>query len=245
MTAAELQRKPLGGKAYGHIPHLTGSRMGPGDHHCHEGQTRICTQKKRDQHDRIIVTEKLDGACVAVAKLEDGNVVALMRAGYRCDVCPYESLQRFAGWVRAEEYRFHELLAVGERICGEWLTQAVGTRYKLPHEPFVVFDIMRGPDRVPFDEVTARVMDRFVMPRVISDGEPISIATVLTHIDTSGHGALEPVEGAVWRVERKGAFDFIAKWVRPDKIDGKYLVGKPEAEGRTEHLWNDWPGKTP
>ena len=44
--------KPLGGKAYGSIPHLIGSRVGPGDHHCHEGQARIATEKVRDKHDR-------------------------------------------------------------------------------------------------------------------------------------------------------------------------------------------------
>ena len=46
--------KPIG-KAYGHIPHLPTSRMGPADKHCHEGQSRICTEKVRDRHDEIIV----------------------------------------------------------------------------------------------------------------------------------------------------------------------------------------------
>ena len=30
--------KPLKQKSYGSIPHLLGSRLGVGDHHCHEGQ---------------------------------------------------------------------------------------------------------------------------------------------------------------------------------------------------------------
>ncbi len=53
--------------------------------------------------------------------------------------------------------------------------------------------------------------------------------------DTYGfHGALDPVEGAVWRVERNELIrpggqecrwhvDFLVKYVRPDKIDGSYL----------------------
>ena len=48
------------------------------------------------------------------------------------------------------------------------------------------------------------------------------------------HGALEPVEGAVWRVERKGKVDFLGKYVRPDKIDGCYL---PEINGGAA-VWN-------
>ena len=72
--------KPIG-KAYGHIPHLPTSRMGPADKHCHEGQSRICTEKVRDRHDEIIVQEKLDGSCVAAAMI-DGLIVPLTRSGY-------------------------------------------------------------------------------------------------------------------------------------------------------------------
>ncbi len=57
-----MSRKPLGTRAYGHIPHLLGSRMGPGDHHCHAGQARICTVETRDRHDAVIVQEKLGQA---------------------------------------------------------------------------------------------------------------------------------------------------------------------------------------
>jgi hypothetical protein len=41
------------------------------------------------------------------------------------------------------------------------------------------------------------------------------------------HGALEPIEGVMWRVERKGKVDFLCKYVRPDKQDGIYLSGDP------------------
>jgi hypothetical protein len=53
-------------------------------------------------------------------------------------------------------------------------------------------------------------------------------------LKTSQHGAIDPVEGAVWRVERKGSYDFMAKYVRPDKIDGCYL---PDISGK-EAIWN-------
>ena len=78
---ADMQQKPLGSKNYGHIPHLPGSRMGPGDHKCHEGQTRIATAKVRDKNDEIFVQEKLDGSNVGVARI--GDVLhALGRSGY-------------------------------------------------------------------------------------------------------------------------------------------------------------------
>lgn len=59
--------KLIGGKGYGSIGHLSGSRLGPSDSTIHFGQERILTEKARDKHDRIIVTEKLDGSCVAQA----------------------------------------------------------------------------------------------------------------------------------------------------------------------------------
>src|SRR5687768_9853020 len=127
--------KPLGIKAYGSIAHLPGSRLGPGEHHCHEGQARIATLKARDRHDVIYVQEKLDGGNAAVAKVS-GEIIALQRRGYLAASSPYEHLQLFHAWVEQQAGRFDALLREGERAIGEWLALAHGTRYDLPHEPF-------------------------------------------------------------------------------------------------------------
>ena len=66
--------KPLGIKSYGSIPHLEGSRITPADKHCHEGQTRIATTRKRDRHDEIIVQEKVDGSNVGIALLNGQRI---------------------------------------------------------------------------------------------------------------------------------------------------------------------------
>lgn len=230
-------RKPLGGRAYGHIAHLPGSRMGPGDHHCHEGQGRICLERVRDRHDEIIVQEKLDGSCVSVAKLLDGEVVILTRAGYLATTSPYEQHHLWAYWARLWEQmeRWQMILQPGERIAGEWLAQAHGTRYELPHEPFVAFDLFRTDGkRAPYAEFEARIGGRLVTPRVLHRGGPLSIGAMLAVLEPSGHGALDPVEGAVWRVERRGEVDFLAKYVRPDKVDGAYL----ETSTGGDAMWN-------
>ena len=120
-------RKPLGIKAYGRIPHLPGSRRGPGDYGLDEAQARILTSKARDKHDTIIVQEKLDGSCVAIAKLA-GQIVPLIRAGYLAMESHYEQHRMFAGWVFERWSLFETLLEEGERLCGEWLAQAHGTR---------------------------------------------------------------------------------------------------------------------
>lgn len=234
--------KPIQRKAYGHIQHLPGSRMGPGDHRIHEGQARIATVKTRDRHDEVIVQEKLDGTNVAVA-LENGIIIPMQRKGYAAISSPYEQHRLFAGWVFANECRFRAALCEGERLCGEWLAQAHGTRYALPHEPFVAFDLMRGSERAPFGATRrAAIGNGFVMPRLIHRGGAFAVEAALEAIKTSGHGAIDPVEGAVWRVYRKGMFDFIAKYVRQDKRDGIYLPGVEGSESAVE-VWNWRPTK--
>jgi hypothetical protein len=227
-------KKPLGQKAYGSIPHLPGSRLGPGDHHCHEGQAKIATEKARDKHDVIIVQEKLDGSNVCVAKI-NGAIVPLTRAGYTAESSPHAQHHMFQQWVGKHFDRFDDLLADGERLCGEWLVQAHGTKYNLWHEPFVAFDIMRGKYRFPYDTFYERVMEYdFIVPKLVSHGPPVAIDKAMWLVEPSGHGAADPVEGVIYRVERRGEVDFLTKYVRQDKEDGKYF---PEKNGGVT-IWN-------
>ena len=230
--------KPLGRKAYGSIGHLPNSRMGPKDHHVHEGQACICTVEARDKHDRVIVQEKLDGSCTAVA-LVNGEVIVLGRAGWPASTSPYEMHQLFAEWVKGQEARFRAALREGERLVGEWLAQAHGTRYMLPHDPWVCFDLMVGDKRATIDELgEVATCGEFIVPNVIHDARgrysSLDTQTALGLLGQGLHGAADPVEGMVWRVERQGKVDFLAKWVRPDKVDGAYL---PELTGG-EAVWN-------
>lgn len=226
--------KPLGQKAYGSIPHLPGSRLGPGDHHCSPGQAVIACEKPRDKHDVIIVQEKLDGSNVAVAKV-DGRVIALTRAGYKALSSPHLQHHHFDKWVNKNYSRFDSLLSEGERVCGEWLAMAHGTRYNLPHEPFVPFDIMVKTTRAIYSEFVERIsLYQFTLPRLLNRGKSYSIDMAMHAIKVSGHGAIDPVEGAIWRVERNGEVDFLVKYVRHDKEDGKYFS---ETTGK-DAVWN-------
>jgi hypothetical protein len=245
--------KPLGIKNYGHIPHLPGSRIGPGDHHCDAGQARIATLAARDRHDRVIVLEKLDGSNVGVARV-GGMLYALNRSGYEAMSSPYEQHRLFAHWVYENQDRFLAVLHDGERLGGEWLAQVHGTRYALPHEPFVAFDLMVGMRRRPFEELVERAAaGGLTTPTVLHRGGPLAIGEALARLGEHGfHGALDRVEGAVWRIERnelvcpgrggerRQVVDFLVKYVRPEKVDGCYL---PEITGSEPH-WNWRSGRT-
>jgi ATP-dependent RNA circularization protein (DNA/RNA ligase family) len=209
--------------------------MGPSDSSVAEGQARIATVKKRDKHDMIIVQEKLDGSCVGVARKE-GKLLALTKKGWLASSSRFDMHLKFAEWVEKNQSRFLAVLNEGERLCGEWLIKAHGTMYDLPHEPFVAFDIFDHNRRLGFEEFRTRVAQYFVMPYCVSVGESMSVVDVLSRLGEFGyHGAKEQIEGAVWRVERKEQVDFLCKYVRPDKIDGKYLDD--------EFLMNMWTGE--
>ena len=239
--------KILEGKAYGSIGHLPNSRLGPGDHRLGHKQAAILTTKERPG-DRVIVQEKLDGSCMAVA-LVDGSIVAVGRAGYLAITSPHDFQHGFALWVMQRETLFRSILQEGERLVGEWLTLAHGTKYDLPHSPFVVFDLMRGNTRAMFDDLCQRIDGRLPQPIVLHDGGALSIADANKLLGAHGaHGAIDPAEGVVYRVERQYRknrndddphVDFLAKYVRQDKVDGSYLVGTKEAIVE-EPVWNGY-----
>lgn len=219
-----MSYKPLNGNTYFSIPHFSDSkRIDTTDKRISSGQESICVKKLRDNNDIVIVNEKVDGTCVSVAKI-NGEILPLMRAGYLANTSYYQQHHIFASWVYENHIRFEELLSDNERICGEWMIQVHGTRYNIPHEPFVVFDIFKYNDRISYLEQRDRIVKYdFIPANLISYGMPIDTDTVMKRLRVSGHGA-EQVEGAVWRVERFGKFDFMGKYVIPEKEDGKYLT---------------------
>jgi hypothetical protein len=230
--------KPLGYRAYGSIAHLPNSRIGVGDHHCHEGQARIATEKVRDRHDIVIVQEKLDGSNVAVAKF-NGLLIPLTRSGHDAASSPYAQHLHWASWVAKRHTLFDALLREGERICGEWLLQAHGTRYDLTNQsPFVAFDLFLDKDtRLPYEAFLHRShnFELSTIRALFYGNEAINVEKALEAVNQSHYGAIDEVEGAIWRVERKGEVDFLAKFVRHDKQDGYFL---PHHNGLEREIWN-------
>jgi len=225
--------KPLGHRVYGSIPHLPGSRIGPADEGIELGQANIATRRARDKNDLVIVQEKLDGSNVAVANI-NGELVALMRAGYMARDSHHEQHRRFAEWAAGRPGRF-DWLRPGERLVGEWLAMAHGTLYNLAgRAPFVAFDIMRnGHERATWREFVQRAAPNIAVVPTLHVGAPLPVDDALALVGEHGHyGAIDRAEGAVWRVERRGVVDFLAKFVRPDKVDGRYFGDEP--------LWQ-WP----
>lgn len=232
--------KPIGRKNYGSIPHLHNSKLGEGDYFISEGQERILTKKARDKHDNILVFEKYDGSNVGVAKVEN-KIFALTRSGYEASISPFKQHHLFANWVKKRESLFADMLQNNERITGEWLAQAHGLIYKIEVEPIVFFDYFTpNNERILHEELVAKAIEyELQIPRQLHEGQPITVDDLLPLLNQKSKSieSIDLPEGMVYRVERKGKVDFLAKWVRLDFPTGKYCINIEEQN----LIWNVSP----
>lgn len=215
--------KPLGHKAYGSIPHLPGSRLGPADHCVNDGQAEIATVGRSGY--TVFIQEKLDGSCTAVAKI-DGEILALGRAGYLAETSTYKMHHMFARWVDERKNIFDGLLNNGERVVGEWLAQAHGTIYKIATENdlWAPFDIMNGHDRVPTMQVYERLEPTFRCPQLLLANAHAPNQLLMSIASRRQHSRItDDVEGVVYRIEKGGRVIYLTKYVVSDKVDGQYL----------------------
>lgn len=216
---------------YGSIPHLSTSKMSQqADKKISMGQELILTKKARDWKDLIIVTEKIDGSNVGVVK-KNGKIYSITRAGYEANSSPYKQHHLFDEYVRTFSNKWMWMLE-GWRIVGEWCIQSHGTIYDITTESwFVAFDILDDKnERVPY--LTFRDITRnnnIASVPLLHIGQPISIKNAIKLLGDGHYGNPDKPEGVVYRCEREGKVDFLAKWVRSDKEDGKYMK---------DEIWN-------
>lgn len=220
-------------KCYGSIPHLSTSKLTQqADKKISMGQELMLTHKVRHKHDLVIVTEKLDGSNVGVIK-QEGKIIPLVRTGYEAMSSQFRQHHMFAAWVFENQDLFDKMLKEGYRICGEWCAQAHGTIYDVTGEElFSAFDIINPKNhRIHYSDFDS-TCDEFGIEKVpqLHIGSPISIEDAITLLGKGHYGKPESPEGVVYRYQTENSVEFMAKWVRADKEDGKYLTGEP--------IWN-------
>lgn len=223
--------KVLNRKAYGSIPHLEYSNIHAGDKRIDKGQSDICTMKARDKHDQIVVQEKLDGACVGVARVRKDALLYVTRSGHDAGSSRFAHHKLFKIWAQHREGDFIDLLDVGEMAVGEWMSLSHSIRYDGLEAPFYIFDIIdmnytgRNPRHahVIYNVLAARVLEAgFHSPITAPGRDPILPSKVWHRVSRisirEGQG-----EGLVYRVERHGKLEFTAKWVRQAITPGLLL----------------------
>jgi len=245
-------KKPLGRKAYGSIAHLVGSRKGPADKGLTEQQSKQFTEQERTRHDNIVVLEKFDGSNCCVA-WKDG-VIALSRSGYEASASPYRQHRVFDAYVKKHSLAFMSLVDEHRTLHLEWLPLVHGTHYDLTgRPPFMIFDIKFNGERLCWQH-TAQIIRKWwvtwhyvfgydikaiPLPRMLHHGGAISIEKAMQRMGKKGElkasGKDGGAEGVVYRYEvphpdGQGGYvvSQMAKYVRPNKVDGKYLLGDAE-----------------
>ena len=220
---------------FGNIKHLTGSRMkDSGDTLLEENiQPFFTVRLQFPKRDKLVVTEKVDGANVGVVKL-NGVLYPVMRKGYDVRTSEYKFIHRFADYVSDNESRFDELLADGERVCGEWMIKTHSLIYKMPHEPFVVFDIIKSDATRP---IYTEIRDRcerydFTTSGLVWEGDAIGVDEAIYLLGNGFHGCRSTPEGLVCRYERDGTFYMSAKFVSNLNVGGDFMDD--------ENLYNEW-----
>lgn len=224
-------------KLYPSIPHLPGSRAAADKVLPLAEARRFVDPSAARAGDEVLVEEKLDGSCVAVvvgpdARGAPARLLAFGREGRLAALSANAGRRMFATWLASHEARLAGVLRPGEVLAGEWLALVHGTRYELSHEPFVPFDILVGPERARLsrDALAERLgATGLPLPGLVHRGGPIAVGDALAALGPRGRSqAVDPPEGLVYRLERKGRTIQVAKWVRPDKVDGAFL---PENSG--------------
>ena len=234
---SELTHGKIIPRNYGNIKHLTGSRMkDSGDTLMEEAIQPFFTQQLQfSKRDKLYVTEKIDGANVGVLK-RSGKLYPLMRKGYDVRTSEYSFIRQFAEFVADNTARFDALLANDERVCGEWMIKTHSLFYKLPHEPFVVFDIIKSEakqKRPSFSEIIERCGHQgFPTVGLVWTGGAIPIDEALQKLGGGFHGCLSAPEGLVYRYERDGTFEMSAKYVSNLSVGGDYM--------NDDNSYNEW-----
>ncbi len=256
MTAS-YPDKVLSYKTYESIGHFAKSRLGPKDKHISPNIEKSMTFELPNQQSLVIVQEKLDGSNVCVVK-KDGKLIALSRNGFDCASSNQIQHLAFNEFMHHYYVTFDRLLQEGDRIVGEWLMLAHGTKYTVAHplELFVAFDLFSSRygearvkiseppihcpplvTRAPFLEFIRRVSPFFRTPHVIHMGGACSVGRA-ERLMSASHPNYD-YEGFVYRIEESGVFKSMAKYVKHDKVDGKYLIG--QGEPGFEFTWNFAP----
>lgn len=211
-------------RGYGSIPHLSTSCDNSGDKRINQNQENLLTIKTRDRHDEVIITEKVDGSNLSILKLS-GRLYGVNRGGYDISYSNRPFRKEFNIYIEEHYDRFMSLLSEGERICGDWMLKTHSLIYDLPHEPFIAFDIMTGPNRIIYDEFIERCSKfDIVTSSLVHRGQALSVREAMTKLGKHGfHGCRELPEGVVYRMERHGKVVFLAKHVRSGYVPGRFM----------------------
>ncbi len=211
-------------KGYGSIPHLSTSKLNEkADKKICLQQEEILTTEKIKKGEEIIVLEKVDGTNISIMKINN-DLYGVVKSGYDVRTSNFEHIRKFQNFLDKNKQKYMKILKNGEKISGEWMIKTHSVLYNLPHEPFIAFDFQSlNKERFSYDELK-EICDKYeiISTGLVHRGDSISAALAMDKLGNGFHGAINPPEGIVYRLERKGKVIFMAKHVR-EGINSQYM----------------------
>lgn len=148
---------------YPRTPHLTGSKIQPGDDPAEYGAHHLFGRP-------VVIEEKLDGANAGISFEKDGAMRLQSRGHFLTGGHRERHFALFKSWANCHQRAFHEALGWRYQLYGEWLYAKHTIFYdRLPHY-FMEFDVL--------DRETGQFLDTPSRQKLLA-GLPISSVPVL------------------------------------------------------------------
>lgn len=216
------------------MPHFPGSTASADDVHLDDVDAAALLASE------VIVTEKLDGLRVELARGRGGKIEARLKRPWRGTVDVERAL---AIYVAQREAQLAPLLQRGGAVYGEWLLHRMRIAYDRLPDLFVAFALRDGHGRfLPNDEaLPALAVAGLTAARPLLRGRPGSLAALRRLLGRSGCGSAR-MEGLVVAVCGAGP-ERCGKWVErgyvpltPTALTGAHNVLAAEDERLVEPM---------
>lgn len=207
-------------KNFGHISHLTGSKLIDDEDKLLSLQEQYkYTVCKRNKNDQVIITEKLDGMNAGVIK-KNGLLYPLNRKGYdsrTMEVIPELVLlsQEWAKWVDEHYELYDSLLNEGERFVFENCIIQHTLKYKFKCDPvFLLTKYTSDNKRLNYKTITnIAITNNIQQPPLLNIGIAIPPQQIIEQYPKGVAGVRDRIEGIVYNYEHNGEFESYAKFV--------------------------------
>lgn len=216
-----LQPEKLIPRNFGHIGHITGSKMiDSSDSLLSEEDQKKFICCKRDKNDIVIITEKIDGMNAGVVK-KNGLLYPVNRKGYDTRLMGQVRAELrqlgegWAIWVDDHYDLYDSILEEGERLVFEYAEFTHTLEYRFKCDPvFLLAKYDKNNRRLNYAALTELAQKhRIMQPPLLNIGVALPPSIVISQYPNGLIGVKDAIEGIVYSYEHNGEHESCAKFV--------------------------------
>lgn len=227
-------------KNFGHIGHLTGSKMIDSEDKLISNEEQYkYTVCKRDTKDIVIITEKLDGMNAGVIK-KNGSLYPINRKGYDVRIMGeiHQELKilgdGWAQWVDDNYLLYDSILEENEHLAFENCMMIHTLKYKFKSKPiFLLAKYTADNKKINYKSLTdLSKANNIQQPPLLNMGIAIPPKLIIDQYPKGLSGVQGAIEGVVYNYERNGEHESCAKYV------SNILIGTSKSDPIYYNKWN-------